>query len=366
MKPRITLPRPTSPAAPARRRGRAVTAALFATGLLAGCAWAVRRQARRVEAANPPHGRILTVDGVPLHLVERGDADAPVVVMLHGNGASARELELSGLVARAAVRFRVLAFDRPGYGHSGRPSGHRYGADDQARLVLRALDALGVEHAIVLGHSWGTLPAISMALLAPQRVRSLVLVSGYYRPSARIDAAWLSLPAVPLVGTLARHTVLPLIDRLLWPGLMRLMFAPREVAEPFRSDYPVWMSLRPRTLLAGGVESALMVPTAARLARRLAQLKPPVVIVAGAGDRIVNPHWHAEWLHDQLPGSALRLVPDTGHMVHHIATQEVANAIVQADKMAHAAWGAKQLRDWSHQAAAGLQNGGAEGLAAPA
>jgi hypothetical protein len=38
-------------------------------------------------------------------------------------------------------------------------------------------------------------------------------------------------------------------------------------------------------------------------------------------------------------------------MVHHIATQEVANAIVQADKMAHAAWGAKQLRDWSHQAA---------------
>lgn len=344
-------PHPRSRRVAARRPNRALTAALWTAGVLAGCAWAVQRQTRRAEAAHPPRGRFLTVDGVPLHLIERGDADAPVVVMLHGLRMSARELELSGLVARAAVRFRVLAFDRPGYGHSPRPSGRRWGPAEQARLVLDALDALGIEQAIVLGHSWGTLPAIEMALQAPQRVRGLVLVSGYYRPSARLDVPWMSVPAVPLVGALARRTVWPLVNRALWPAFARMMFAPREVAEPFRSDYPVWMSLRPQALLANAADAAAMVPAAARLARRLPQLQPPAVIVAGTGDRMVNPRWHAQWLHGQLPGSALRLVPDTGHMVHHIATQEVANAITQADRMAQAAWGAAQLRDWSRRAA---------------
>lgn len=343
----MTPPRLAHSASSSRR---ALKGALLASALLAGSAWFVHRQTRRMEAQHPPRGRLLDVDGVRLHVIDRGDPTAPVVVMLHGNRMSARELELSSLVGRAAVRFRVLAFDRPGYGHSTLPPGRHPDAQAQARLVLGALRELGVEQAIVLGHSWGTLPAIEMALMAPQTVRSLVLVSGYYRPSWRLDVPWLSVPALPLIGALARRTVWPLISRALWPGFTRMMFAPREVTEPFKSDYPVWMSLQPRALKASAVDAATMVSTAAQLAPRLPQLKPPVMIVAGASDRMVSPRWHAEWLHDQLAGSVLRLVPDTGHMVHHIATLEVMNAIVQADKMANAAWGAKQLRLWSHEA----------------
>jgi pimeloyl-ACP methyl ester carboxylesterase len=328
------------------------TRLLLAASLLAGCAWVVRRQTRRAEAANPPQGRLIDVDGVRLHVLERGDPGAPALVLLHGVGGSVRELGLSGLIGRAAVRYRVLAIDRPGHGHSGAQRRRDTHPRQQARLLLHALDALGVDQALVLGHSAGAQPAIAMALQAPGRVRGLVLVGGYYRPSLRLDALMALPPLLPLLGGLMRRTLSPLLGRALWPLGSWRVFSPREVTEPFRSDYPVWMALRPRALQANARESASMPRWAAEMAPRYASLKPPVVIVAGAGDRMVNTKWQAEWLHAQLPGSRLHVLADTGHMVHHVATHEVMKAIDEADKLAHAAWGAQQLRHWAHEAAA--------------
>lgn len=346
--PRHRTPHRTSIAPTARPSGW-LRPTLVTAAALGACAWWVQRQTRRAEAAHPPTGRLLDIDGVRLHILERGGADAPVLVMLHGNGAMADELQLSGLVNRAAVRYRVLVFDRPGYGHSTRPTGHEFDPAAQARLVERALQELGVEQAIVLGHSWGTLVALSLALQAPERVRALVLVSGYYRPSLRLDVPWMAAPALPVVGTLMRHTVSPLLSRLLWPLLTWRMFSPREVTEPFRSDYPVWMSLRPSQLKASAAESAMMVPAAVRMLPRYADLHVPTVIVAGEQDRMVSTGWQARWLHAQLPGSALRIVPGAGHMVHHVATHEVLKAVDLAEQKAKAQWSAQQLRSWARQ-----------------
>lgn len=317
-----------------RRRSRAVPLAAGAAALLAGCALFVRYQTRKTEAAHPPRGRLLTVDGVRLHVLERGSEDAPVLVLLHGNGSMAAELELSGLLGRAALHYRVLAFDRPGYGHSDAPPEGDRSPEAQAWLIDGALQQLGVDKAIVLGHSWGTLVASALALQSPHRVRALVLVDGYYRPGPRFDVPWLSAPAVPLLGTLMRHTVSPLLSRLLWPAFTWRMWAPREVTEPFKSQYPVWMSLRPSQLLSSAAESALMIPAAWRLQRQRSRLSMPLVIVAGAKDLMVNTGWHARHLHEALPGSRLHVVPHAGHMVHHVATHEVMKAIDEAAAMA--------------------------------
>jgi pimeloyl-ACP methyl ester carboxylesterase len=320
--PRLDAPRPV----PSRWSALAGAAAL-----LAGCALVVRHQVRKAEAANPPRGRFVEVEGgLKLHFIERGDADAPVLVMLHGNGGMAEELVHSGLVGRAAMRYRVLAFDRPGYGHSdGPPTGLR-NPFGQARLIEQALDRLDVREALVFGHSWGTLVALALALQAPQRVRALVLAAGYYRAGPRADVAWLSAPAVPGLGTLMRHTISPLLSRLLWPAFCWRMFSPREVTEPFRSQYPVWMSLRPRQLLASAAESALMIPSALKLQRRYGELRMPLVIVGGDTDRMLSTDRHAEFLHEAVPGSRLHVLPGAGHMVHHVATHSVMKAIDEA------------------------------------
>ena len=140
-------------------------------GLLTGAAalsaaatavW-VEVQARRAEREHPPTGRFVDIDGVHLHYVERG-AGSPVV-LIHGNTVSLADFEASGLIARLARMHRVIAFDRPGFGHSSRPRDRLWTPSTQAELLRAALAQLGVERPIVVGHSLGTLVALAMALV---------------------------------------------------------------------------------------------------------------------------------------------------------------------------------------------------------
>jgi pimeloyl-ACP methyl ester carboxylesterase len=324
---RSALPSPHRP-------GRWLAAAAGTAAALAACAWFVQRQTRRAERAFPPTGRFVNVQGVRLHFTVHGRDDAPqTLVMLHGNGSLGTELELSGLVRQASERYRVVVFDRPGYGHSERPVGLRFGPQEQADLFHAAWVRLGVDQPIVFGHSWGALVAMAMGLRHPDDVGALVLASGYYFPSMRLDVPVRSAPAVPLLGRLMRHTVSPLLGRLLWPLSVRRMFAPAAPTEAFRRRYPVWMSLRPASLEASAFESATMIPSARLLKDRYAQLKVPAVLIAGAEDRLQSTRWHSARLHDQLEVSWLRVVEDAGHLVHHVATGQVMASIDQAAAM---------------------------------
>src|SRR5690242_17317337 len=108
-------------------------------------------QARKAERRHPPTGRLLTIEGVRLHYLERGEG--PPVVLLHGNGMTSEDFELSGVLGLAAQNHRVIAFDRPGFGYSGRPRGVVWTAARQARLLREAVAAIVLEPAVVIGHS---------------------------------------------------------------------------------------------------------------------------------------------------------------------------------------------------------------------
>ena len=115
----------------------------------------------------------------------------------------------------------MFVFDRPGFGHSERPSNITWNPQAQARLLPHALARLGVERPIVLGHSWGTLVALALALDYPKYVRSLVLLAGYYFPTPRLDVPVLSVTAIPVLGHLLRHSISPWLGRLMWPAVRR-------------------------------------------------------------------------------------------------------------------------------------------------
>ena len=65
-----------------------------------------------------------------------------------------QDFQSSGLIDLAAEKYRVIVFDRPGFGHSLRPRNVVWSPDAQADLFSKALDRLGVQRAIALGHSW--------------------------------------------------------------------------------------------------------------------------------------------------------------------------------------------------------------------
>ncbi len=314
------------------RLARVVTGVLAAGTVAIGAI--VNRSARATERANPPEGQFIDVDGVKLHYIERGAG--PPIVLLHGNGVSARDWELSGVLDALAASHRVIAFDRPGFGYSERPRGIRWTPFRQAALLHNALAVLDVKRPAVVGHSWGTLVALALALDFPADVDRLVLVSGYYFPSARPDVLLQGAPAIPIVGDVMSQTISPVLARLITPLTVSQVFAPAPVPPVF-AKLPLSMSRRPSQLRAAAQEALEMVPAAALLSQRYGELDLPIAIIAGSGDKVVDPAAHSNRLAQLTLHHDAELVEGAGHMVHYYAPGRIAAAINQmqtAEKVA--------------------------------
>lgn len=303
-------------------------AALISAIVLAGMALQTRADAQHAEREYPPLGRFLTAGGVRLHFIEAGGGDGPPVVLLHGNAVMAEDFVASGVLGRTAERRRVVAFDRPGYGYSERPRDRLWTADAQAAVFAEAFARLGIKRPVVVGHSWGTLVAMALALNHPETVGGLVLVSGYYFPTGRADVALFSPPAIPVIGDVIRYSVGPLVGRLIAPTMIKKMFEPAPVPPSFAEAVPVPMMLRPWQIKASAEDAAAMIPAAAAFKERYDELRHlPISLIVGAEDQIVDVGRQSVRLHRDLPGSDLHVVPGFGHMVHYGAPVLVADAI---------------------------------------
>ena len=299
-------------------------AGVAAAGLV-GSAVFNHRRAMDAEIANPPLGTFLDVDGVRLHYLERGEG--PPIVLIHGNGTMVEDWLVSRVFDSLAKTNRVIAFDRPGFGHSSRPRRTLWTPRAQAALLAEALRQLAVEKPLVVGHSFGTQVTAALALDHPEAVSSIVLIGGYFFPSMRADAVLASPPALPVIGDVMRYTVSPLIAAASLKRINAKLFAPAPVSASWTADFPIEMTLRPWQLRAAAAEAGLMVPGARALSRRYAELRLPVTIVAGEGDRIVDTDDQSRRLHELLPQSRLITVEGAGHMVHHSAPERVIEAI---------------------------------------
>src|SRR4051794_90409 len=309
------------------------------------------KMTRDAERETPPIGRFLEADGVRLHYIEQGQGEP--LVLIHGNGTLIQDFTINGLVDRLSERYRVIVIERPGYGYSTRPR-RVWTPRAHATLFEHASHQLGVEHAIVLGHSWGTMVAVALALQSPTLVRSLVLLSGYYFPTARMDVVLSSPNAIPGIGDALRHTLSPPLARLMLPAGIRAMFAPASVPEHFDRLFPKDLMVRPIQLQASAEDAALMTPSAMELQEHYRELKLPVVILTGGDDQIADVGRQSKRLHQELPQSEFIVLPGLGHMVHHLAPDQVIKAIDRAAHLAHVASPAHQ-RQGRHPAGSELR-----------
>jgi 3-oxoadipate enol-lactonase len=115
-----------------------------------------------------------TVGGYELNYVEKGDG--PPLVLIHGLAG-----DLSAWASQLdtwSTDYRVITFDNRGAGQSTQVE-EPISTEDMARDTLALMDALGVDSAAVIGRSMGGAIAQHMALLAPERVRALVLCASF-------------------------------------------------------------------------------------------------------------------------------------------------------------------------------------------
>lgn len=156
---------------------------------------------------------MIDVHGTPVYAYTGGktfERGRPTVVFIHGvlNDHSVWILQSRYMAHHG---FNVLAIDLPGHGRSGGEPPAR--VEDAARTVIGLLDALGVERAALVGHSFGSLIALQAAADAPSRVSHLVMVGTAYpmRVSAALLDASLNAPmkAIDMVNVFSHSTLAP-------------------------------------------------------------------------------------------------------------------------------------------------------------
>lgn len=120
-----------------------------------------------------PEVSTVTIEGGPtLSFAEQGDASGPALVLLPGPTDSWRSYQ--PVLQRLPLSIRTIAVSQRGHGDSDKPA-HGYRVEDFAADLVPFLDALGIDRAVLAGHSGSCLVARRVALDRPERITGLVL-----------------------------------------------------------------------------------------------------------------------------------------------------------------------------------------------
>lgn len=283
--------------------------------------------ARRLDAAHPPEGRFVAASGEAIHWVERGPATGFAVVLIHGASGNHRDLMVP-LGEALAQRFRVIALDRPGHGHSSRNAGTALGAPDaQGRVLAAALRAAGVERALIVGHSYGAAVALGLALDDAALTAGLVLVAPVSHPWGAGGISWHNrVSALPIVGPVFSALFPYPIGALTIETVLPAVFRPDPVPARYLEEVAPDLVLRPSAFRANAEDVTALQASLTRLQGRYRSIRAPTLIVEGARDPIVRNDIHAAALLRSIPGAEFVSLP-TGHMPHWSATAAVTAAI---------------------------------------
>ncbi len=282
-------------------------------------------------AGRPEHRvRILrTRSGAQLRAVETGPVTGTAVVLVHGWGASAYTFR-HALPALASAGCRAIALDLPGHGLSDKPLDlAAYRLDPLVQSVLDGIDALGCARVALVGHSMGATIVARAAALAGSRVDRLVLLApvglGRVRDAAigrLLTPAW----ALPLLPLLARRLAVVIALRFAFSTAARPRTTLATVSDADVDEYWAPSGCPGFTTALRHLIHAF--PWRLTDARWLREIACPTLVIAGRGDRLVDPASAAAFART-IPGAQLELVPDAGHAVAEQAPEAVDAALVR-------------------------------------
>ncbi len=251
------------------------------------------------------------VPAVALYVLEAGSGDP--VLLLHGLGGDHTVWDYQ--VTAIAKSYRVLAPDLRGHGRSPLPEGARYTFAEMEADVWNLLDSRGVAPAHIAGISGGGLLALQLVLDAPARFRSLALFGamGHMDNHTRaVGQNWADTLKDEGPAAYSRRLAMDL-------------FAPDWLEANLDLAERIAKSQEERNL-RGVVQWALAMKDF-DVRPRLGTVRTPTLIVHGLEDSVVDPS-HARLLRQAIPGSEVRLLPNTGHLIPIERPEETAKLLV--------------------------------------
>ena len=281
-----------------------------------------------LERTYPPRGQRVEVAGAVLNVVDLGrpDASLPPIVLLHG--ASSNLEVMRPLAERLAATHRVLLIDRPGHGGSTRERVTDSTPAVQARMIVDALDTLGVGPAIIVVHSLAGAIGARMALDYPAHVAGLVMLAPVTHPW-RGGVGWYNRAVTtPVIGPLLAYTVTLPLGLLVTQSGARGVFLPQVMADDFVASSATRLLLRPREFLANAHDLVDLKGAVAEQAPRYGEIERPVTIISGdENDKTVSTNIHSRPFAATVKGAKLIVLPGVGHMVQYAAPDLVVSEI---------------------------------------
>ncbi|MBE9604557.1 alpha/beta hydrolase [Acetobacteraceae bacterium H6797] len=263
------------------RRAIAATA-LLATALL---------PMARAKAAPMPEGQTVDLPGVKLFYRDTGGSGVPLV-MLHANTGTSASWEPQ-FEAFSAAGYRVIAFDRRGWGQSV-ATGNQPGSisEDLAALVQH----LKLPKYHLLGVAGGGFVALDYAAWKQEELRSLIIVAS--------------------TGSFSEPEMQKLNENLAIPGFRELPEAFREIGPSFRAAYPervaAWSHAQENARQKGaGMQPSLRTPNTFA---KIETIKLPLLAVTASADLLAPPALMARWLR-HVPQAEVYAIADAGHSV---------------------------------------------------
>lgn len=278
----------------------------------------------KLQGIPPTHYRCVQVGEVDMFYREAGPEEAPVVLLLHGWPSSSRMFR--NLIPLLADRYRVIAPDYPGFGHSSVPDRltFQYTFDHLAASVESLLQKLGIEQFAMYIHDFGGPIGFRLMLKKPKRLTALISQNGpafpdqggwwdvlakYWKSGSAEDRdktrKYLSLETLKrqyLVGTKDASLIDPdnwLVDYTLGtrPGLDEIQL---DMLYDIQHNAPVFKAAQ----------------------QYFVDQKPPTLIVTGANDEIF-PGEYMERYKQYLPDAEVHLI-DSGHFALEDSLNEIA------------------------------------------
>ena len=309
---------------------------VIGTALVVGYfVFATRRIAARAEMAVPPSGKFIDIDGNRIHYAEAGAG--PAIVFIHGLGAQFHQFE-HPLFDRLSADFHLVALDRPGSGYSVRAAGASAGLSEQARIIVRLIEQLGLERPLLVGHSLGGMVALTVAIEHPNVISGLALLSPYTHFSGEVAPAFAALHiAQPWKRWLiAQTTAIPTALRTA-PQVLDFIFGP----QPVPADYAIkgggFSGLRPSHFYATASDLVAVDQEMQHFMARYGEIDMPAGILFGTADRVLPYELHGVAMQDRIAGLDLELLDGIGHMPQFVAADRVAAFIRKMAARAFAA-----------------------------
>ncbi|PWV97242.1 pimeloyl-ACP methyl ester carboxylesterase [Hoeflea marina] len=288
-----------------------------------------RLKVRQIEARYPPIGRMVDVGGYALHVVHvaaPAGADLPPLVFVHGASGNLRD-QMAAFLKPLAGRAEMLFVDRPGHGYSERGGSDNDTPGGQARSIAAAMRKLGIDRAILVGHSFGGAITASFALEEPEMTAGLVFLAPATHPWPGGLAWYYGLTATPVIGQIFANTLaLPAGLMALQTGV-KCVFAPNPLPASYLEETAPALVLRPGEFRANAIDVDGLKAYVAGVASRYTEIAAPTVIITGDSDPVVLADIHSTGLDRDIADSELVWVENMGHKPDYVATDLAIAAI---------------------------------------